>query len=159
MAGLDYAVIAIVSLSALLGLWRGLVYEALSLAGWGLAYLAARIFAPAVAQILPLEESFRMPVACIGVFVVALVVCGIVAWMLSKAVKLAGLGWMDASLGLVFGTARGALIVLALVLLAGMTELPQQPFWREAQLRRPLEQVALAVKEKLPPAMARQVHY
>lgn len=162
MTGFDYAVIAIVLLSALLGLWRGLVYEVLSLAGWVAAYLAARAFAPALAPSMPAAlgaEPVRMAAACIVLFVAVLIVGGIVAWLLSKAVKWVGLGWLDAALGFVFGAARGLLAVLALVLLAGLTALPQQSFWRNAQLSGPLERAALAAKEKLPPDVAQQVHY
>jgi len=159
MTGFDYAVIVIVLLSALVGWWRGLVYEMLSLAGWVAAYLAAQMFAPAVAPMLPVDEPFRMTAACVVLFVAVLIAGGITAWLLSKAVKWVGLGWMDASLGFVFGTARGLLAVLALVLLAGMTALPQQPFWREAQLSGPLQKAALVAMEKLPPDVAQQLHY
>jgi membrane protein required for colicin V production len=159
MTGFDSAVVAIVLVSAVLGLWRGLVYEASSLAGWVLAYLAARAFAPEVAPMLPISESLRMAAACIGLFIAVLIICSIAAWMLSKAIRLVGLGWMDAFLGFVFGMARGVLVVLTLVLLAGMTALPQQPFWRDAKLSGPLQRAALIAKQALPPAMARQLHY
>lgn len=160
MTGFDYAVIAIIVLSALIGLWRGLVYEMLTLAGWGAAFLAAQMFAPVLAPLMPVnDESMQMIIACAAIFIGVLIACGILAWLLSKAMKWVGLGWMDASLGFVFGAARGLLAVLALVLLAGLTDLPQQPFWQEAQLSQPLEMATLVIKEKLPLDAVEQLHY
>ncbi|MDR2195345.1 MAG: CvpA family protein [Gallionellaceae bacterium] len=162
MTSFDFAVIVIVALSALLGWWRGLVYESLSLAGWVVAYLVAREFSPMVEPWLPVtlgDESLRMGAAYVVLFIVMLIAASILAWALSKAVRSIGLGWPDATLGFAFGAARGGLIVLALVVLAGLTDIPQQPFWRDAKMSAPLVQAALAIKEKLPPDFARQMNY
>jgi membrane protein required for colicin V production len=162
MTGFDYAVIVIVLLSALLGWWHGLVYEVLSLAGWVAAYLVARMFAASVAPLMPAAlgaEALRMTAAYALLFVSTLIVGGVVAWLLSKVVKWVGLGWLDKALGILFGTARGMLVVVALVLLAGLTGFPQQPFWRDAWLSRPLEKIALAAKARLPQNVAQQLHY
>lgn len=162
MTALDYGVLALVALSVLLGWWRGLAYEVLSLLGWVAAYLVARWFAPEVAPYLPASlgaEAVRMAAAFALLFVATLVVGGIVAWLLSKLVKFAGLGWLDGFLGAWFGLLRGAFLLLALTLLAGMTGLPQAKFWREAQLSAPLEQAALLAKGWLPLSMAQKIHY
>lgn len=162
MTGFDYAVITVVLLSVLLGWWRGLVCEVLSLAGWVLAFLVARMFAADALPYMPAglgSETVRMTAAYVVLFVSTLVVSGIAAWLLSKVVKWVGLGWLDKAFGVLFGVLRGALVVLALVLLAGLTALPQQPFWREAWSSRPLEKLAFAVKGHLPQGVAQQVHY
>ncbi len=162
MTWFDYTAIAIVVLSALLGWWRGLVYEVLSLLGWVAAYLVARLFAANVAPLLPAglgAEAVRMITAFTLLFVTTLIISGIVAWMLSKLVKWVGLEWLDGLLGALFGVLRGVLVVLALVLLAGLTGLPKEPFWRNASLSKPLENVALAAKGWLPESVAQRVHY
>jgi len=162
MAGLDYAVIAVILLSVLLGWWRGLVYEVLSLAGWLAAWVVARLFAERAVPYMPEglgAEMVRLAAAYAVLFVGTLIVSGIVAWLLSKAMKWVGLGWLDKGLGVLFGLLRGVLVVLVLALLAGLTSIPQQPFWREAWVSRPLERIALAARELLPQGVAQQVHY
>ena len=162
MTWFDYAVIAVVVLSALLGWWRGLVYEVLSLLGWVVAYAAARLFAASAAPLMPAAlgaEAIRAVAAFAVLFAGTLIVCGIVAWLLSKLVKWVGLGWLDGSLGGLFGMLRGMLAVLALVLLAGLTGLPREPFWRNAALSKPLVNIALIARGWLPESVAQRVHY
>lgn len=162
MTVLDYVVVTVVVFSVLLGWWRGLVYEVLSLLGWVAAYMVAWLFAVDVVHYLPQgmgPETVRMVAAFALLFVVTLIVSGIVAWLLSKLVKIAGLGWLDGFLGALFGMLRGGFLVLVLVLLAGMTSLPQAKFWREAKLGAPLEQVALQARGWLPAGMAQKVHF
>ncbi|MDD5179730.1 MAG: CvpA family protein [Gallionellaceae bacterium] len=162
MTWLDYTVIVIIALSALLGWWRGLAYEVLSLLGWVAAILVARLFAASVAPFMPAalgEEAVRTAVAYAALFIGTLIIGGIVAWLLSKLVKFVGLGWLDGMLGILFGVLRGVLVVLALVLVAGMTRLPGESSWRNAWLSKPLESVALATRAWLPDNMAQRVHY
>ena len=162
MTWFDYTVIAIVILSALLGWWRGLVYEVFALLGWVAAYFVARLFGADVAPLLPAwmgAENARMTVAFALLFVATLVISGIVAWALSKLVKWVGLGWLDGLLGGLFGMVRGVLVVLVLVLLAGLTDLPKESFWRDALLSKSLENAALSAKGWLPGNIAQRVHY
>jgi membrane protein required for colicin V production len=162
MTGFDYAVIAIVLLSALLGWWRGLVYEVLSLMGWIAAWAVARLFTASAAPYMPAAlgtEAARTAAAFVALFVATLIVGGIVAWILSKLVKWVGLGWLDGLLGTLFGMLRGVLVVLVLVVLAGMTRLPQEPFWRNAWSSKPVEGMALAIQGWLPDGVAQRVHY
>lgn len=162
MAGLDYAVIAIMVLSALLGWWRGLVYEVLSLLGWVAAWTVAKLFAASAVPYMPAAigaEAVRTAVAFVVLFVVTLIASGIVAWLLSKLIKLAGLGWLDGLMGVVFGMLRGTLLVLVAVLLAGMTPLPNKPFWHDAWSSRPLENVALTSRAWLPENVAQRISF
>ena len=162
MMWLDYTVITIAVLSALLGWWRGLVYEVLSLLGWIAAILVARLFAASIVPYMPVAlgaEAVRTAIAYAALFIVTLIIGGIVAWLLSKLVKFVGLGWLDSLLGVLFGVLRGVLIVLVLVLLAGMTSLPKGQPWRDAWLSKPLENVALATRAWLPDNVAQRVTF
>ena len=162
MTGFDYAVFAVIVLSASLGWWRGLVYEVLSLLGWIAAGLVARLFAASVAPYMPAAlgaESARTAVAFVVLFVLTLIVGGIVSWLLSKLVKWVGLGWLDGLLGMFFGMLRGLLVVLVLIILAGMTRLPQQTFWQNAWSSKSLESMALAIQTWLPESVAKRLHY
>ena len=93
------------------------------------------------------------------VFVAALIVWGILVWLASKLIKAIGLGWLDRVLGGIFGALRGGLVVLALAWLAGLTQMPERPFWRDAQTARLVEDVALWSKVWLPDDIARRIHY
>lgn len=158
MTWFDYTVIIITVWSVLLGWWRGFVYEVLSLFGWVVAYVVARWQAVNVAALMPTGlgmDAIKITVAFVLLFVATLIVSGVVVWLISKLIKSTGLGWIDS----LFGMLRGMLLVLMLVLLAGMTDLPQKPFWREAKLSKPLESVALASLIWLPDSVARRVHF
>lgn len=160
MTGFDFAVIVILLGSLLLGLWRGLVYEMLSLLGWPLAFVLSRMFAADVLPLMPaVQELVRITLAYAAVFIAALVVWGVLVWLASKLIKALGLGWLDRALGSLFGVLRGCLVVLALVWLGGMTALPEQPFWRNAQTSRAAESIALWSKVWLPDNIAQRIHY
>ncbi len=115
---LDWIIVVIVGLSALLSLWRGFVREALSLAGWVVAFIVANLAAVHVANgigDLIANRTGRYIVAWSLLFVVTLVASSITARITSKLIKASGLGIADRLLGMVFGVLRGTLIVMALV--------------------------------------------
>jgi membrane protein required for colicin V production len=155
----DYAVIAIILLSALVGWWRGFMYELFSLIGWLAAYIVACTFS---AQLLPYvpeavgTENIRSAVAFAALFIATLIVAALFAWFLARLAKFAGLSGMDGKFGAIFGMLRGGLVVIALVWLGGLTDLPQLPFWRDALSSGPLQQAALYAKDYLPENTARK---
>ena len=160
MTGFDFAVIAILLISLSLGLWRGLVYEVLSLLGWPLAFMLSKLFAGDIAPLLPIvEEPAHTAAAYALVFVAVLVVWSVLVWLLSKLVKAIGLGWLNSALGGLFGLLRGALVVLVLVLLAGLTHVPEQTFWLAAKTSKAAENVALLTKTLLPDSIAQRIRY
>lgn len=160
MTAFDYIVIVIIAVSVLLGWWRGLVYEVLSLAGWVAAYFMARWLASSVAIYIPASvgtPSIREMIAFTGIFIATLMVSAIVAWVASKLIKLVRLGWVDGFFGALFGVLRGGLLVLILVLLASRTSVTKESFWRDARLSKPLETMALTGATWLPDRLARHV--
>lgn len=160
MTGFDFAILTILLVSLLLGLWRGLVYEVLSLAGWPIAFVLSKLFANNIMPLLPLQqEAMRIAVAYIAVFVATLIVWGVLVWLLAKLVKAVGLGRLDSVMGGLFGVLRGGLVILALAWLAGLTHIPDQPFWRNAQTGKMVEDVALLTKTWLPDNVAQHIHY
>lgn len=160
MTVFDYGLIAVLLISLMLGVWRGLVYEVLSLLGWPLAFVLAKKFSPDALPLIPVgNETVRTALAYATVFVVVLLLWAALVWMVSKLVRAIGLGWVDSALGAFFGLLRGALVVLVLVWLAGMTGLPAQAFWQQAQTSRFAESVALEGKAWLPEDVSRRIHY
>ncbi|MCZ7565101.1 MAG: CvpA family protein [Burkholderiales bacterium] len=101
----------------------------------------------------------RAIVAAVMIFVLVLLVAGFGGIMLSRLFRAAGLGVTDRALGGMFGLARGTLITLGVVLGAGFTTLPKEPFWRDAALAGPLETAVVAMKPYLPRSWADRVKY
>jgi membrane protein required for colicin V production len=160
MNGLDIAVLGILLLSMLLGLWRGLISEVLSLAGWPIAIVLSKLSAGSIAPLLPIEqEEMRIATAYALVFVAALIVCGILARLIARMLKAIGSDWTDRAMGGLFGILRGGLVVLVLVWLAGLTHVPEQNFWRGSLTGKTLEDVALLTKAWLPDNIAQRIHY
>jgi len=158
----DIAVLVVVGLSVLLSVIRGLVREVLALSAWVVAFLAANLLAGEVAPLLPDAvpgEEWRLLAGFVCVFVVVLVTMSFLAILVSKLVKSAGLGPEDRLLGGVFGLARGVLVVMIVVLLAGLTSLPRQAVWRNAVLSDPLVSLAGQVKPWLPADLAQRIKY
>jgi membrane protein required for colicin V production len=91
--------------------------------------------------------------------VVVLLSMSLLAMFAANLVKNAGLGMEDRVLGGVFGLARGMLVIVVLVLLAGLTALPKQPVWREAVFSKPLESFVGRVKPWLPGGLSQRITY
>lgn len=160
MTAFDLALIGIVTISVLLGVWRGAVYEVFSILGWPLAFVLSRYGAPRLAQLLPVtSEATRNALAYVSVFIAALLVWALLVWLLSRLIKAVGLGFMDGFFGALFGVLRAVLVVLALVWLAGMTHIPEQRFWREAKSSGVAEELALLTKSFLPENIAQRIRY
>jgi len=162
MTLVDIAVAVIVGLSVLLSLIRGLVREVLALAAWVVAFLSANLLAAPVAPWLPdviPSEELKLMAGFICVFVAVLIAMSVLAILASKLVKSAGLGVEDRLLGGAFGLARGMLVVIVIVLLAGLTSLPRQAVWRNAVLSGPLETLAVHSKAWLPADLAQRITY
>lgn len=163
MTEFDYVVLAIVGLSLVLSLLRGAVREVLSLATWGLAFYFGNRYAEDVVVHLTWAEQLTVPMRALAGFATVFVMVLLTGWVLtrlvSKVVSAIGLGWMDRVLGVVFGAARGVLIVLVLVTVAGLTSLPQKPFWRQALLSAHAENTVRLLKPHLPPAVVKWVRY
>lgn len=158
----DFVVLIIFVISVLLSIVRGIVRESLSLAGWVVAYMAAKIFAKDFVIVLPLsitDESLRMVISFSAIFLSVLIVMSMVTMLASALIKTVGLGSVDRLLGALFGFARGLLVILLLVLTAGLTSLPQEPFWQKALLSKPLETGVIMIMPWLPRGLSRRVNY
>jgi membrane protein required for colicin V production len=119
LAVVDYVVVGIVAISALIGLVRGFVREVLSLAIWAIAVMLAIGFAENVAALLPKRvegDPLRFITAFAVVFVGALVVGAIVQWLVTQLVERTGLSGSDRLLGLLFGGLRGAVVCIVAVI-------------------------------------------
>lgn len=158
----DYAVLGVLAVSVLIGGVRGVVGELLALVALVAAFIAARTWAAAAGDLLMAELDdplWRQLAGFAAVFVAVLLLFALLRWLMKLLLAATGLRPLDRVLGALFGIARGAVVVLVLVLLGGLTPLPQERWWRQAQFSAPLETAALSVKPWLPGELARRIRY
>jgi len=158
----DYLVLFILISSVVISTMRGLVKEILSLVGWVAAFVVANAFGAKLAPMLPSVipgETVKLIVAFIALFLGVRVLMGLLALAVGAVVEAAGLSLADRGLGGLFGLGRGIVIVLAGVILCGMTSIPHQAFWKDALLSPMAETGALTVKPFLPAALAQHVRF
>ncbi|QEA11766.1 CvpA family protein [Comamonas flocculans] len=142
MAALDWGLLAALLVSFVLGAWRGLVFELLSLAGWVVAFFVARAWGASLGELLPLGEAQAAwrPAAGFGLLFVATVfACGLLATLARKLMLVAGLRAADRALGALFGLVRGVALLLLATWLALHTPLAQQPWWQASRMAALLE--------------------
>ena len=162
MAWIDIAILALIVLSAVLSLFRGFIKEALALASWLVALWVAMMFYENFAQVLAqwiAEPSLQRIIAFTVLFVSVLLLGAILNYIAGKLVKKTGLAGTDRMLGVVFGVARGAVIVAILVLLAGLTPMPQDSWWQESHLIIYFQDFALWMRDFLPEEFSKNISY
>jgi len=162
VTGFDFVLIAILGVSALLGLLRGLLKEVLSLVAYASAFLAAVWWGPALSDWIEawITQSFlRMAVSYLGIFISVLLTIGLFNMTLGALISKTGLTPADHGLGGLFGLVRGALLVLVLVVLAGYTPLPNEAWWKNAMFSAQAVSAVQQIKLRLPDPIAGWLPY
>lgn len=153
MALVDWILLGILGLSFLLGAWRGLVYEVLSVFVWIAAFVLAQWYAPDMAAKLPMAgsaESLRYAAGFVVVFIGSAFVASVLVQLIKRLVAAAGLRPVDRTLGAVFGLIRGAILILAIAVVMNMTALRSQADWQASQGASYLTSVLIKIKPLLP---------
>lgn len=153
MALVDWILLGILGLSFLLGAWRGLVYEVLSVFVWIAAFVLAQWYAPDMAAKLPMEgsaESLRYAAGFVVVFIGSAFVASVLVQLIKRLVAAVGLRPVDRTLGAVFGLIRGAILILAIAVVMNMTALRSQADWQASQGASYLTGVLIKIKPLLP---------
>ena len=135
----DWAIIGVVTVSALISLIRGFVKEALSLLSWAVAFFVSVAFHSHAVGFLDsvIDKVYlREIVAYVLLFTITLVLGSLATHFIVMVVKRTGLSGTDRLLGMIFGTARGLIVVLAaLILLPSMlTGIENDQWWKDSQL-------------------------
>lgn len=155
MTILDWVIIAVLAVSLLLGLMRGLVREALSIISWIAAFwLAKQYCVPAgeyIAGIIDISESmFRVWVGYAAVFILTLLVLSIVSYVINKLLSSGGLKVFDRLLGTGFGFLRGVAITAILILVIKAFSLNTTDMWKDSKLVTHFEPAADFLESVLP---------
>jgi len=158
----DYILLVIITVSALLSLWRGFMKEALSLVSWIAALWVGMLFFHELASVMQDwidTPTIRNVVAFGLLFVGTLLVGGLVSYLVGQLISRTGLTSTDRILGMIFGIARGVVIVAVLVMLAGLTTVPQDPWWQESTLLVHFQNIALWLRSFLPADIAERIRF
>ncbi|MDM7941595.1 MAG: CvpA family protein [Hydrogenophaga sp.] len=156
----DWLLLAVLLLSVLLGAWRGLVYEVLSVAGWVAAFVLAQAWADEVAALLPLQglsPPLQLAAGFLVVFIAVAFASGLLAWLVKKLVASVGLRPVDRILGSAFGLARGGVMLLAFAVVVSMSPMRDAAWWQTSALADVLVATLHAIKPLLPEPVARYI--
>ncbi|PIV32428.1 MAG: colicin V production CvpA [Lysobacterales bacterium CG02_land_8_20_14_3_00_62_12] len=156
----DLAIILILLGSMLIGLLRGLVVELVSILIWCAALFVSWRFGPRLAGLFADQVEVSALRIFFGyglVFVATLLIGGLLLFVLRRLIRGTGLSATDRGLGVLFGLARGLLVVVLLMLMVGLTPLSQQRWWRDSVALAALQPVAVKARSLLPPAVAQQI--
>ncbi len=157
MALLDWIAVALIVVSILFGLVRGLVFEVISLIGWVVAFVVAQWFASDVAAWLPAgdpQASWRYPLAFVLLFVAVAFGVGLMASLTRKLIAAVGLRPVDRILGGAFGAARGAVALLVLAVVVHLLALSESAWWHESRSAVVLDAALQSLKPALPEKLA-----
>jgi membrane protein required for colicin V production len=163
MNGFDLLIFGIVAIFAAIGAWRGLLREIISLLTWALSCVLAWFYAAPVSRLfagLVDDAALRQLLAFVLIFVAVFVLGLAAAWLIHRYFPLRRrLRLVNNALGGVAGAARGAVIVIAVFLVAGLTSIPQRDWWRGAAFAPFFERAAVYVAGYIPRDIARHLRY
>lgn len=152
----DLVIVAVLALSVLVGLWRGLISEVLALVTWIAAFWVAWTYGPAVSA--HFEHSIETPIVRLLVgyglcFIAVLIAGALVRFGIQALVNGTGLGGTDRLLGMIFGFARGILLVTLMVFLGNLTSFAHEPMWQQSTLLPQFKSVAAWLEQEMPPSV------
>lgn len=160
MIWVDYVIIAVIALSAVIGLARGLIREVLSLVIWvaagGVAWVFHRTLADQLTPWLS-TPSVRVGVAFVILVFVVLILGAIFGQLLTTLIDRTGLTGTDRLLGILFGAARGAVLVALMVYLAALTPMLEDPWWNESHLIGHFQTLADRLLDLIPPEIQAKI--
>ena len=162
MIWIDYSIIGLIAISSIIGLLRGFIREAFSLSTWFVGVWVGLTFSRDFSIFLETLISYpsaRIAVSFAILFFLTLILGSLIGYLLDELVKKTGLTGSDRFVGMIFGIARGVLVVAILVVLGGLTPLPEDPWWKESKLIPPFQSVAMWLRSHLPSGMAGYVDY
>lgn len=154
MNAADILILAVLAISMLFGLLRGFVGEVLSLTCWVAAFWVAWAFGHEAALVYarhlgnPTASIIAGYVTC---FLGVIIIGSLVGWAIRRLMARGGLRGDVRLLGMVFGLARGLVLVTFVVLMLGFTPMPHEPGWQRSVLLQPFERAARWTAQALPP--------
>jgi membrane protein required for colicin V production len=149
MIWIDYAITFVVIVSAIIGLMRGFIKEAFALLTWVVAIGVGMHYSRDFAVLLQKTISYpsaRIATAFAILFFLTLILGSLISFILNHLIEKTGL-------------TGGAILVSLMVMMAGITPLPDDPWWSQSLLIPPFQSLAVWLKDLIPSDMAGYIHY
>ncbi|MCK4842267.1 MAG: CvpA family protein [Methylococcales bacterium] len=162
MIWIDYTIIGLILISSVIGFLRGFIKEAFSLVIWIVAIWVGLTFSREFSTFLEgliNYPSARIAIAFAILFFVTLILGALISYLLGELVKQTGLTGSDRFAGMIFGIARGLIVVAIFIMLAGLTPLPEDPWWKESVLIPPFQAIAIWLRDHIPTSLAGYINY
>lgn len=163
MIWVDFVIIGLVFIYLVTGLIRGFGREVFSLVFWLLGVWVGLNFSREFSRFL--ESTISYPPARIAasfacLFVITLVLGALIGFLLGEElINNSGLTFSDRFLGMIFGCIRGLVVVAVMIMLAGLTPLPEDSWWKESQFIPPFQSLALWLRDHNSSSMAGYINY
>lgn len=157
MIWIDYTIAVMILASAVIGLFRGFVREAFALTTWLAAIWVGLHYSHDLSPLLQPSIGHtpaQLAIAFVGLFILTLLLGGMITFILQHLIEKTGLTGSDRLLGMLFGLLRGAVLIAVMVMLAGMTSAPLEPWWQQSQLLPPFLAFAIWLKSHIPAELA-----
>lgn len=162
MLWIDSVIIAMIFTCALAGIVRGLAGEILSLVGWILAIGIGLTFNREFSILLTLtvaNPAVKVALSFAGLLFITLLIANTINALLTNIIRGTNLGFFNRFWAMLLGIVHGGLIVATLILLAGLSPLPSEPWWNNALLIPPFQSLAVFMRDNIPSEMASYVNY
>lgn len=162
MIWIDYTFLGLILISSVIGFFRGFIREAFSLLVWMIAIWVGLTFSREFSSLL--EAVINYPSARIAasfaiLFLVTLILGALISYLLGELVRKTGLTGTDRFIGMIFGIARGLVVVAIVVMLAGLTPLPEDSWWKQSELIPPFQALAIWLRDHIPSGLAGYINY
>jgi membrane protein required for colicin V production len=159
MGALDGVLLAVLLMSCLLGLWRGVIRETMALAAWLLGFLLSSKYAADMAVQLPPDwgDNLRYLAAWLLVFGAVWLGMSVLSALVQRLVAVVGLGLLDRFMGGVFGVMRGGIALMAVSVVVGLTPAKTSPAWMNSWVAQSADEGVKFFKPILPAQLERLV--
>ncbi len=157
----DIIIAGIILVSILIGIVRGFIKELISLITWVVAIVLAAMFTTSFAEHMTFSKTpfVRSLCAFILIFVSVVFVGAIINYIVGTLVRKTPFSTADRVLGSLFGVLRGIVFITILILLGGLTPLPQESWWQTSYFIPRAQVLSLWLKEQLPEEYAKTFNF
>jgi membrane protein required for colicin V production len=162
MIWIDYVIIGLVSITLITGFLRGFSLEFFSFVCWLLATVIGLNFSREFSVFLEAiitHPLLKLSASFLSLFLITLLVGLLIQGLLGESIKKPQLTFMDRLGGMIFGVLHGTVVVVILVMLAGLTGLPDDLWWKESKLLPSFQTCAEWSLNHIPSALAEFIHY
>lgn len=162
MIWVDYFIVGVVFIALITGFLRGIRLEFFSLVFWLLAIAVGLSFSREFSVFLEPKISNPLPrvtASFFSLFLITLVVGGLIRLLLGESISKPTLTFAERLGGMILGFIHGMAVTSLIVLLAGLTALPHDLWWKESKLLPPFQLCAIWLRDHVSTGLAEYVHY